>query len=206
MRLILIRHGETNWTSRGKFQGATDIGLNEKGRRQCRLLALSLRGQRIDAVYSSDLKRAAETAREIASYHGLPVWTDSDLREMNYGVLEELTSVELKEKYPDILSEWLNNPEKVRIPDGESIRQVQKRAFRAIQKIYKKYYSRTVVVVSHNITIKILLCRFTGRNFSEFLTLKLHPSSKSVVVSNDRPEVKVLNDVTHLSTGSDEPK
>lgn len=206
MRLILIRHGETNWTSRGKFQGVTDTGLNEKGRRQCRLLALSLRGQRIDAVYSSDLKRAAETAREIASYHGLPVWTDSDLREMNYGVLEGLTSVELKEKYPDILSEWLNNPEKVRIPDGESIRQVQKRAFRAIQKIYKKYYSRTVVVVSHNITIKILLCRFTGRNFSEFLTLKLHPSSKSVVVSNDRPEVKVLNDVTHLSTGSDEPK
>jgi broad specificity phosphatase PhoE len=126
MRLILIRHGETNWTSRGKFQGITDIGLNEKGRRQCRLLALSLRGQRIDAVYSSDLKRAVETAREIASYHGLPVWTDFDLREMNYGVLEGLTSVELKEKYPDILSEWLNNPEKVRIPGGESIRQVQK--------------------------------------------------------------------------------
>lgn len=206
MKLILVRHGETEWTSLGKFQGVTDIGLNEKGRKQCRLLGVSLRDEKIDAIYSSDLKRAVETASEIASYHGLPVWADLDLREMNYGVLEGLTSVELKEKYPDILSEWINNPEKVRIPEGESIKRVRKRAFRAIHKIYKKHSRRTVVVVSHNITIKILLSKFLGKNFSEFLTLELHPSSKSVVVCNDRLEVKVLNDVTHLSTGLDESK
>ncbi len=202
MRLILIRHGETEWNSQGKIQGFTDIGLNEKGREQSKLLALSLRDEKIDAVYSSDLKRAVETATEIASYHGLPVQTNSALREMNHGALEGLTSVELKEKYSDILNEWINNPERVRIPEGESIKQVRKRAFRAIQKIYKKHFNTTVVVVSHNITIKILLSKFMEKNFSEFRAFKLHPSSKSVVVClNGKFEVEVLNDMTHLSTG-----
>jgi broad specificity phosphatase PhoE len=199
MNLILVRHGETEWNRVGICQGFSDIGLNDNGRRQIKELAKSLRNEPISAVYSSDLKRATDTARAIAEYHSLSVQFDPDLREMNQGDLEGLTFVEIRERYAELLKEWRENAESVRLPGGESLKEVQERAWRAIERIYSKHDKETVVAVSHNFTIVTLLCKFTGVGLNEFLKFKLQAASKNVIFfRNGHFRVKSLNDVGHL--------
>ncbi len=200
MKLILIRHGETYWNAQGRCQGFSDIELSDRGKEQVELLALSLRDEPLDAVYSSDLKRAVETAELIAEHHGLSVEIDKNLREMNQGELEGLTFVYIRERYTELLGDWITSPEKVRIPGGESLKEVQERAWGSIQDIYKSHLDETVVIVSHNLTIITLLCKFMGIGLSEFRRFKIHASSKSIVAFADgRFDIKLLNNTAHLS-------
>jgi phosphoserine phosphatase len=200
MNLILIRHGETEWNRVGRCQGFADVDLNNNGKRQIEELAKSLRNESISAVYSSDLKRAADTAKAIAEYHKLSVDFDPDLREMNQGDLEGLTFVEIRERYAQLLNEWGENPQGVRLPGGESLKELQERAWRAIERIYKRHTQETVVVVSHQFTISILLCKFTGVGLEEFRKFKLKAASKNIILlRNGHFNVDILNDVTHLT-------
>ncbi|MGQ0792588.1 MAG: histidine phosphatase family protein [Deltaproteobacteria bacterium] len=203
MNLILVRHGETEWNRLSRCQGFSDVELNDTGRLQAQALASSLRGETIAAVYSSDLIRAMDTARATAQYHNLPLNTDSDLREMNQGDLEGLTFVEIKERYAELLDAWRKNPESVNLPGGESLGEVQARAWRAISKIYQKHPRQTVIAVSHNFTIMTLLCKFTGVGIDAFGTFKLAAASKTVVdFQNGGYKVEIINDVEHLKTAS----
>jgi len=200
MNLILVRHAETEWNRLGRCQGFTDMELNENGRKQVKDLAESLRGKAISAVYSSDLRRAVDTAKAIAGHHGLPVEIDSDFREMNQGDLEGLTFDVIRERYVELLNEWRNNPELVRLPLGETLKEVQERAWKAVERIYVKYSEGTVVVVSHNFTIVTLLCRFAGVELKKFPAFKLQAASKSIVLcGNGHYSVDIINDVSHLT-------
>lgn len=201
MNLILVRHGETDWNRLGICQGISDVELNENGRRQIEQLALSLSKENISAIYSSDLKRATDTANAIAEYHNLQVKFDPDLREMNQGDLEGLTFIQIRERYGELLKEWRESSESVKLPGGESLKEVQERAWRAIERIQKGHHKdETVVTASHNLTIIALLCKLTGVGLREFVKFKLQAASKSIVQSsNGEFRVKVLNDVTHLS-------
>ena len=184
----------------GRCQGFADIDLNDNGRRQIEELAKSLRNESISAVYSSDLKRAGDTAKAIAEYHKLSVEFDPDLREMNQGDLEGLTFIEIRERYARLLNEWRENPHRVRFPGGESFKELQERAWRAIEKIYKRHTQGTVVVVSHQFTISMLLCKFTGVGLEEFGKFKLKAASKNIILfKNGNFNVDILNDVTHLT-------
>jgi broad specificity phosphatase PhoE len=200
MNLILIRHAETEWNRVGRCQGFTDVELCDSGKRQVEELAKSLRDKSISAVYSSDLKRAVDTAKAIAGYHKLSVEFDPDLREMNQGELEGLTFVEIREKYAELLSAWGQSPETVKLPGGESLKELQERALRAIERIYKRHPEGTVVVVSHNLTIITLLCKFTGVGLEEFRKFKLKAASKNVILfRNGHFSVDILNDIAHLA-------
>jgi broad specificity phosphatase PhoE len=200
VNLILVRHGETEWNREGRCQGFSDVELNENGRRQIVELALSLRNERISAIYSSDLKRASDTAKAIAKYHNLPVQIEPGLREMYQGDFEGLTFVEIRERYADLLREWKENAESVRLPGGESLKEVQDRAWRVIERIRYRHPEETVVTVSHNLTIITLLCKFTDVGLNEFPRFKLQAASKNLVLfRNGRFIVDVINDVTHLS-------
>ncbi len=200
MNLILIRHAETEWNRMGRCQGFADVELCDSGKRQVEELAKSLKNESISAVYSSDLKRAIDTAKAIAEYHRLSVEFDPDLREMNQGELEGLTFVEIREKYAELLSAWVQSPETVKLPGGESLRELQERALRAIERIYKRHPEETVVVVSHNLTIITLLCQFTGVGLGEFRKFKLQATSKNVILfRNGHFRVDILNDVAHLA-------
>lgn len=200
MNLILIRHAETEWNRVGRCQGFADVELCDSGKRQAEELAKSLRGESISAVYSSDLKRAVDTAKAVAEYHKLSVEFDPDLREMNQGEFEGLTFVEIREKYSELLSAWGRSPERVKLPGGESLRELQERALRAIEKISKRHPEETVVVVSHNLTIITLLCKFTGVGLGEFQKFKLKATSKNIILfRNGHFIVDVLNDVDHLA-------
>ncbi|MCK5709669.1 MAG: histidine phosphatase family protein [Deltaproteobacteria bacterium] len=200
MNLILIRHGETDWNRIGRCQGVADIVLNENGKRQAKELAESLKNHDIKAVYSSHLKRAFETAQKIAKHHKLSVQVDPDLREMNQGDLEGLTFPDIRDRYAEILKKWRESPETLRLPNGESLIEVQERAWEAFEKVHKLHLGETVVAVSHNLTIITLLCKITGVGLKGFRDFDIHATSKNVIVSEDGLiRVDVINDISHLS-------
>ena len=109
-RLYLLRHAETEWNIAMKFQGQTDIPLIEDGRRQAAALGRRMSSLKLEALYSSDLVRASETAQIVASYHNKQVETVPELKELNFGEWEGLTHSEIKKKYPEELELWWNNP------------------------------------------------------------------------------------------------
>jgi broad specificity phosphatase PhoE len=200
MNLILVRHGETDWNRTGRCQGISDVVLNDNGRKQALELGLCLKGEKISAVYSSDLARAMSTAEEIARHHGLTVEIDSDLREMDQGDFEGLLFTEIRERYSDIMSEWRDNPETLRIPSGETLAEVRERALRAFEKLRGRHDGETVVAVSHNLTITTLLCEFTGVGLSGFRSFGIQAASRSTLsLSGGKVVVVDLNDISHLS-------
>lgn len=200
MNLILVRHGETDWNRTGRCQGISDVVLNDNGRKQALELGLSLKAEKIAAVYSSDLARAISTAEEIARHHELTVEIDSDLREMDQGDFEGLLFSEIRERYADIMTEWRDNPETLRIPSGESLAEVQERALRAFEKLCGRHDGETIVAVSHNLTITTLLCEFTGVGLSGFRSFGIQAASRSTVfLSGGKVVVGDLNDISHLT-------
>ena len=200
MNLILVRHGETDWNRTGRCQGISDVVLNDNGRKQAIELGLCLKGEKISAVYSSDLARAISTAEEIARHHGLTVEIDGDLREMDQGDFEGLLFTEIRERYADIMMQWRDNPEALRIPSGESLAEVRERALRAFERLCERHDGETVVAVSHNLTITTLLCEFTGVGLSGFRSFGIQAASRSTLcLSGGKVVVVDLNDVSHLT-------
>lgn len=119
-RLILLRHGRTEWNATGRFQGQTDIPLDELGREQARLAAISLASEQIDEVWASDLSRAHDTARTVAEVYGLPVRTDPALREINCGSWEGLTAVQVAELDPAYGERYATGEDVRRSATGET--------------------------------------------------------------------------------------
>ena len=132
-RLLLVRHGETDWNAAGRLQGQTDRPLSDFGRRQARQLAEELADEGLEAIYSSDLSRARETAEIVSERLGLPVVLDADLREKDWGTWEGLTAVERDRV--DFL--------------GESTEEHQERILRALRRIAEQYPDARVLVVTH---------------------------------------------------------
>jgi broad specificity phosphatase PhoE len=200
MNLILIRHGETDWNRIGRCQGVADIVLNENGKKQARELAHSLRDHNIKAIYSSDLKRAHETAQHIAEHHNITVQLEPGLQEMNQGDLEGLSFPDIRDKYAEVLKQWRESPETLRLPSGESLVEVQNRAWKVFEKVNQNHIGETVVVVSHNLTIITLLCKITGVGLKGFRDFHIEATSKNIIISEDGSlRIDVINDVSHLS-------
>lgn len=176
MRLLLLRHGATDWNLEGRCQGATDLELNETGFRQAQEVGAALSGDRIDAVYSSDLKRALQTARFISQPHGLTVTVDPGLRELDHGVLEGLTFEEIRASYPDFMRVWRTEPAEAPVPGGERLIDVEKRAWEGLNRIVRRHGpDETVVIVSHNFPILAVLCRITGTPLNRYRSFHLDP-------------------------------
>lgn len=201
MELTLVRHGETEWNRLRRCQGSSDIPLNETGRAQAQRLAKTMRNEKLDAIFSSGLRRASETAREIAKYHRLEVGVNENFREMDQGDFEGVEFSVIREKHPDKLKMWTENPENFRIPGGESLSEVQRRAMRGITGIRKNPQNSRIVVVSHNLTIISLLCGFSGNSMSRFRDFKISEASRTVVRwDGAKYTISLLNDTSHLDT------
>jgi len=141
--LLLVRHGETDWNRAGIWQGWADPPLNESGRAQARALAEELRATPFDAVYTSDLRRAKETAEILAAAHGVPVHVDADLREIDVGSWSGLTREDIRRRFPD-----------GERPDGETHEQHAARVLAAVERIARDNRGRRVLVVSHGGTFR----------------------------------------------------
>ena len=170
-QVILARHGETEWNVEQIFRGRIDIELNETGVKQAELLAEYLSNLKIDAVYSSPLKRALKTAEMIASHHKLDVEIAPGLIDFDYGKWQGLPHQEVKDKYKELYGKWLKNPHQVKMPDGESLNDVRERALSVVDDVVAKYEG-TVVLVSHRVVNKVLICALLGLDNSHFWNIK----------------------------------
>ncbi|GAJ07152.1 unnamed protein product, partial [marine sediment metagenome] len=170
--IILARHGETEWNVKEIFRGRIDIELNETGIKQAELLAEYLIDLKIDAIYSSPLKRALKTAEIIASHHKLDVKITPGLIDFNFGKWQGSTHQEVKDKYKELYAEWISSPEWVKMPAGESLNEVRERARGVVDDVIAKYEG-TLVLVSHRVVNKVLICALLGLDNSHFWNMRL---------------------------------
>jgi probable phosphoglycerate mutase len=148
-QLILIRHGETDWNRAKRIQGNTDIPLNTVGIEQARRLALRLTSEPIDAVLSSDLLRAKQTAEALAAQIDKPMIVDTALRERGFGIFESLTADEIKQRYPLDFGRWQAREWEYVIPNGESLAQFYGRIRAAFDRLGPQYAGSTIAAVTH---------------------------------------------------------
>lgn len=151
--LILVRHGETDWNRGGRYQGHADPPLNREGRRQAQALADELAGMELDAVYTSDLRRAAETAEIIAHERGIPLHRDAGLREVDVGSWSGLTRAEIEERFPGAERH-----------DGESREAHRARVVEALTAIAVRHEGHRIVVVSHEGSLRAVLSHALGED------------------------------------------
>lgn len=203
MRLILIRHGETAPNAEGRTLGRADVPLTERGHGQAAAIARALARDpygALAAVYASPLQRALDTARPLAEARGLEVGIEPRLIEMDVGELEDLSHEEVRERHGDFLQEWLSERAgHARMPGGETLVEVQERAWSAVETLRERHGNHAVAVVTHNFVILTLLCRALDLPVSHFRRLRHDVAAISCVeFAPERTAVLVLNDRCHL--------
>jgi len=199
-RFILVRHGQTEWNLVERYRGRADIALNDTGREQARRIAQRLVGEPIVAVYAGPLRRTLATAEPIAAAKGLSVQLLTGLIDIDFGVWQGLTPDEVAVRYPGDYDLWLNQPDQVHFPGGESLRQVRDRAMSAVRALAEKYAGETVVLVSHKIVNKVILCAVLG--LSEGAIWRIEQDNAAInrfEFQDGAWLVQSLNDTCHLS-------
>jgi broad specificity phosphatase PhoE len=199
--IILARHGETEWNVEEVFRGRIDVELNETGIKQAELLAEYLSGVKIEAFYSSPLRRALRTAETIAGYHRLEVEIAPGLIDFDFGEWQGLSHQEVKDKYRELYTEWVNRPDKVKIPAGESLDDVRNRAIGVVDEVISKKYEGTVVLVAHRVVNKVLICALLGLDNSRFWNIRQDTCGITTFSYEDRRFVLTRhNDISYLKS------
>lgn len=200
MRLLLIRHGETDWNATLRYQGQGGVPLNAQGRAQARRVGERLARYGAQALYTSDIVRASETAAIVGEQTGLMPQPLPDLREIDVGQWEGLTPEELYRRFPDHMREYERDPARTVRLGGESYAQLQVRALQALTSIHAAHPGdQTVLAVSHGGTIRALLCHVIGLDLIHFGRLWLDNGSLTELRhgSNGWRLVR-LNDAAHI--------
>ncbi|MHA1506642.1 MAG: histidine phosphatase family protein [Candidatus Asgardarchaeia archaeon] len=196
MRLIIIRHGETIDNVRDIIQGQRHGKLTERGKEQVRKLALRLKDEKIDVIFSSDLGRARETTEEVAKFHKVPIYYTPELRERSFGIFEGRPMEEARKAIRESgLSKIEFKPE-----GGESLIDLRKRAQRFLDKILKEYDDETILISSHSNFNKMLLGALLGISIEESLKIKQDNACLNIIeISNPlNCKVHVINSTEHL--------
>ena len=203
-RIFLIRHGETNWNKEGRFQGQIDIPLNENGKDQARKTSKYLRNISFNKAFSSSMHRPYETAQIILQdNHDIKIKKIDSLIEISHGLWEGKLEAEIKEKWPILLNDWHNKPEKVIMPEGESIKDVSDRSVEAFNKICLSQKNNDLsLLVAHDAVNKTLICNILSMNYSNIWMIKQGNGGITVIdLFNDpqkSPVISALNITTHL--------
>jgi len=200
MKLILIRHGETEWNKQRRIQGCrSDTRLSPKGLEQADRLAAVLRKERIDAIYASPMKRASETAQIIAEACKLPVHVFNELREIDAGELDGLFERELAGPYETAWKEFRNGNASTPLPGGESLQDLQKRTSWAVDRMLEKHIDGTVVVVAHLLANLVIVCQVLGINLGQIARFKQAPASITILeLTTLGNSLLLFNDTCHL--------
>ncbi len=200
--LLLVRHGESEWNKVGRYQGHSDTSLSTTGVWQAERLRDRLAGQRIDAVYSSDLKRALDTAQTVVSKRNLVVVSCQELREISFGEFEGMTFKEIQQCYPGI-KWWDNQNMEVNIPGGETVGQLASRVGQFVPRLSQHMAEDVVLVVAHYGSLGMLACTLLGIGIEHWWQLRLSSTSLTVVeVYPGATVLSLLNDTHHLESPS----
>jgi phosphoserine phosphatase len=178
VQIVLVRHGATDWNLQGRCQGSTDRELSEVGLRQAAQTSALLSSEEIHAIYSSNLRRARQTAEVISQPHNLPVMIEDGVRELDHGELEGLTFNDIKNNYAEFLMRWRSEPGDIYVPGGERLADVAERAWKGLNEIIRRHRGAPgILVVSHNFPILGIVCRITGTPLNDYRTFHLDPCS-----------------------------
>jgi probable phosphoglycerate mutase len=203
MRIILARHGETSWNVEGRHQGQSfDIPLSEAGRAQAMALAARLQGQPIARAVASPLLRARQTAEIALGARVSMLVFDPGFMEISHGEWEGRLASEIRETHPELQRAWREQPETVRFPEGESLQDVQDRAWPAfVQACEGLGEDETLVLVSHDGVNRVILCRILGLPLARVWSFRQAPTGVNLLEgpSLDRLAVVRLNDASHLN-------
>ena len=199
VRLILVRHGRTEWNRVERFRGRVDLDLDEVGRKQAEATAARLAEWQIAAIYSSPLRRAVTTAEIIARHFGLEVKPLPGVIDIDYGEWQGLSTGEAAAKDGALYAQWLDSPHMVKFPGGESLAEVRERAVSAVESLVEQYPKKTVVVVSHKVVCQILILILLGLDNSHFWQISQDVSAVNLFeIRGGMPSALFLNDTCHL--------
>jgi broad specificity phosphatase PhoE len=197
----LLRHGETEWNAENRFCGCTDVPLSEAGRGQARSVATRLKPIPFEALYSSPLERALETARVISESVGLQPVPDFRLVELDYGQWEGKTVAGIMESEPETFRAWDANPARFAPPGGESGLAAQQRVVSCLDSLAAKHPVGPVLVVFHKTVCRLAICHVLGMSPSEYRRrLVLNNAALSIIqIQPFGWQLITFNDTSHLS-------
>ena len=200
-RIILIRHGETNWNKEGRFQGQIDIPLNEKGKEQASKASNYLEEIKFTKAFSSSMKRPYETAKIILKNNNIQIKKIDSLVEISHGLWEGKLEEEIKQTWPEMLKNWHERPESVTMPEGESIQQVSERAIAAWNLICNSQQENDIsLLVAHDAVNKTLICHILGLSYSDIWMIKQGNGGITVIdiFKNKNYVLSSVNITNHL--------
>jgi len=198
-RLILIRHGESTWNRERRIQGQLDPPLSELGHEQARRAAARLSRRQAEALYTSDLLRARQTAEPIASALGVEATAMAELREIFLGDWEGLHTGELAQRFPEAWDSWTREPSWDVVPRGEGAAAFETRVLSALDQLFEQHPHGDAIVVTHGGVIQIALHRVVGRPSHGLFPFRISNGSVSIVERrNGRMVIATVNDISHL--------
>ncbi len=200
MRLIIIRHGESEWNRIGRYQGQADAPLSELGTRQASALANRLRNEPIDAIFTSPLQRARSTAEAVAQHHAAtPFTVEPALLEIDHGDWQGMLTDEVIARYGPGLAEWRLHPTRAQMPNGESFSNILKRVLDLKERLCADYAERNVLVSTHDVVVKILVADALGMDMDRINRIWVTNASISVIEYGDgMPYLVSLSEACHL--------
>ncbi len=203
-RIILVRHGETDWNKQGRFQGQIDIPLNQNGKAQAQAASGFLKNISIQKAFSSSLSRPRETAQIILKEHPqIEIFLKDNLKEIGHGKWEGKLESEIESDWPDLLKTWKIFPDKVQMPDGENIKEVSARSINGWIEVCNQIKNdETALVVAHDAVNKTILCHLLGLTPSKIWMIKQGNGGITVVDLSEKEgqpdQITCLNITSHL--------
>jgi broad specificity phosphatase PhoE len=198
-RIILVRHGQTESNRTGYYMGHSSEDLNETGYSQAQRLSAKLAALPIASIYTSPLRRTLSTASVIAQPHKLEPIPVNDLIENYPGDWQGLHKDEIISKWPEICQQWLIDPTAVTLPNGEKFEEVAERAIRAFDMILKSNDGKHIIIVTHEIIVKIIVIHALEAPSSIYRRFDINNTSVSTMRITDKMiNIETLNDTSHL--------
>lgn len=185
LNIIFVRHGETDSNVKSTYCGWTDVGLNENGEAHARNAAEKLKDELICAIFTSTLKRAVNTAEIINVYHLLKLEAVEALKERNFGVWDDLTINEIKERFSSEYDQWCKDWRNYKMQDGENAIEAEQRVMHFIDEIKENYKDCSVVVVSHLGCIRTMLAHLLEMGAEQAWRFRVDNGKVSRVIIND---------------------
>jgi broad specificity phosphatase PhoE len=198
-RIYLVRHGTTNWNKEEIFRGRAECRLNETGQEEARALVSYFQDIPIASIISSPLSRAMDTAHPTAESKTLSAIPDPAFTDIDFGEWQGLRIMEVQEKYPVLYRLWRENPGAVSFPRGETLAQVRRRAWEGLKKLTEGNPTRTVLIVTHRVVSKVLICAALGLDDSHFWQVKQDSTAINCLeFSRGVFNIALMNDTCHL--------
>lgn len=200
VKVVFVRHGQTEWNVSGRYQGQSDVALSVAGIEQAEKLAANFPVEHIDAIYSSDLVRARVTAETVAKRFGLAVKLEPAFRELSFGEWEGLTYEQIVASWPDAMKNFLAHPDILDIPNGESFPAVQQRAMTRLHELIREHEGQTIMVAAHGAVLRTMLVAALHMPLQYLWSIRQFNTAVNIVRYDDEgnPTVELLNSTAHL--------